>query len=252
VGPLMRTMKANAAWQRPLLEYNAAYLLVQLCTALCSPPSYEQMDEGNSATPNISASGEVQPLKILRRQISYLDLKETQLLATAIAKMKVPAEICRIGGPSFIQHFISIARADCQHLPTLLALTFSNLATVHMPIDPADLGNFSANIFNIVTPLNLLIRLYLRICGAYRYRSERERVPRKVEGQGSGDQEVPHAAGQPAGGAQRGGHPERPRVASNPQMPRRVHRESEPLPRLRVLPDGQRVRLASWQTSRRY
>jgi serine/threonine protein kinase len=93
-------------------------------------------------------------LRVLKRTMSYLDVSETMELAKTIQKTKVPGEICQLGGPPFIQHFVSIARADPQHLPTLLALTFSGMATVHTPVTHAELvfeerigTGVSANVF---------------------------------------------------------------------------------------------------------
>jgi hypothetical protein len=44
-------------------------------------------------------------------------------------------------GPQFWQHFVTIARGDSRHLPTLLAFTFSGMATVHNHIPLEDIGS---------------------------------------------------------------------------------------------------------------
>lgn len=50
------------------------------------------------------------------------------------------SHMANLSGPQFWQHFVTIARSDSKHLPTLLAFTFSGMATVHRHIAEDELG----------------------------------------------------------------------------------------------------------------
>lgn len=127
VGPLIKVMKANLIFQRPLLEHTAACLLAELCTAM-SIASRRDLYPGNG----LDSSASRTPLSI----------DQTEELAKTLDQLEVPAQICRQAGPQFWQHFVTIARGDSRHLPTLLAFTFSGMATVHnhIPLEDIEWG----------------------------------------------------------------------------------------------------------------